>query len=63
MFELKIKGYNTLDCHTIFSLFLAVTIRVVNQPYVKVVITRMYCIFNVTSKKVINTNDLEQLHK
>jgi hypothetical protein len=45
------------------SLLLAITIRVVNQPYVKMVVTQMSQFFNDISKKVINTNDLEMLRK
>jgi hypothetical protein len=62
MSDLKMIGYNTHDCHMMLSLFLTIAIRVVNQPYVKMVITRM-CHFNGISKKVIDTGDLEQLCK
>jgi hypothetical protein len=63
MSELKMTGYNTHDCHTMLSLFLAITIRIVNQPYVKMVITRMHHFFNGIFKKVIDTDDLEHLCK
>jgi hypothetical protein len=33
MLELKVSGYNTHDCLTILSLFLAIAIRAVNHPY------------------------------
>jgi ascorbate-specific PTS system EIIC-type component UlaA len=59
MSELKMDGYNTHDCHTMLSLFLTITIMVVNQPYVKMVITRMCHFFNGISQKVIDTDDLE----
>jgi hypothetical protein len=39
--ELKVSGYNTNDCLTILSLVLAIAIRAVNHPYLKMVITRM----------------------
>jgi hypothetical protein len=61
--ELKMTGYNTLDCHMMFSLFLAIAIRVVNQPCVKMLITQMCHFFSGISKKVIDTDDLEQLCK
>jgi hypothetical protein len=35
--KLKMSGYNTHDFHTILSLFLAITIRAINHPYVLVV--------------------------
>jgi hypothetical protein len=41
MSELKMSGYNTHDCHIMLSLFLAIAIRVVNHPFLKMVITRM----------------------
>jgi hypothetical protein len=41
MSKLKVSGYNTHDCHTILSLFLAIAIRAVIHPYLKMVITRM----------------------
>ena len=63
MSDLKMTGYNTHDCHTMLSLFLAIAIRVVNQPYVKMVVTRMCHFFNGISKKVIDTDDLEMLRK
>jgi hypothetical protein len=40
--QLKMSGYNTHDCHTMLSLFLAIAIRAVNHPYLKVVITCMW---------------------
>jgi hypothetical protein len=42
MSELKMTSYNTHDCHMMLSFFLAITIRVVNQSYVQMVITRIY---------------------
>jgi hypothetical protein len=36
MSELKMSGYNTHDCHTMLSLFLAIAIRVVNHLYLKI---------------------------
>jgi hypothetical protein len=39
MSKLKMSVYNTHDCHTMLSLFLAIAIRVVNHPYLKMVIT------------------------
>jgi hypothetical protein len=41
MSELKVSGYNTHDCLTMLSLFLALAIKAVNHPYLKMVITRM----------------------
>jgi hypothetical protein len=57
MSDLKLTGYKTHDCHTMLP------IRFVNQPYVKMVITRMCHVFNGISKKVIDTDDLEMLCK
>jgi hypothetical protein len=37
MSELKMSGYNTHDCHTMLSLFLANAIRAINHPYLKMV--------------------------
>jgi hypothetical protein len=63
MSELKMSGYNTHDCHTILSLFLAIAIRVVNHPYLKMVITRMCHFFNDISKKVIEFSELDEIRK
>jgi hypothetical protein len=63
MLELKMSGYNTHDCHTILSLFLAIAIRAVNHPYLKMVITHMCHFFNAISKKVINFSELDEIHK
>jgi hypothetical protein len=62
MLEPKMNDYNTHDCHTML-LFLAIAIRAINHPYVKMVITRMCHFFNVRSKKVINVSELDELHK
>jgi hypothetical protein len=61
--ELKVSGYNTHDCHTILSLFLAIAIKAVNHPYLKMVITRMCYFFNVISKKVIDVIELDEIRK
>jgi hypothetical protein len=63
MSKLRMSGYNTHDCQTMFSLFLAIAIRVVNHPYLKVVITHMWHFFNAISKKVIDISELDELHK
>jgi hypothetical protein len=63
MSELRMSGYNTHDCHTILSLFLAIPIRAINHPYVKMVITRMRHFFNAISKKVIDHIELDELRK
>jgi hypothetical protein len=63
MSELKMSGYNTHDCHTMLSLFLAIAIRVVNHPYLKMVITHMCYFFNAISKKVIGITELDELRK
>jgi hypothetical protein len=63
MSELKVSGYNTHDCHTILSLFLAIAIRAVNHPYLKMVIIRMRHFFNAISKKVINVVELDEICK
>jgi hypothetical protein len=57
------SGYNTHDCHTMLSLFLAIEIRAINHPYVKMMITRMCHFFNAISKKAINVIELDDLHK
>jgi hypothetical protein len=63
MSELKMSAYNTHDCHTMLSLFLAIAIRAVNHPYLKMVITRMYHFFNAISKKVVDVSELDELRK
>jgi hypothetical protein len=63
MSELKMSGYNTHDCHTMFLLFLAIAISAVNHPYLKMVITRMCHFFNAISKKVINFSELDEICK
>jgi hypothetical protein len=63
MSELKMSGYNTHDCHIMLSLFLAIAIRAVNHPYLKMVITLMCHFFNAISKKVIDVSELDELHK
>jgi hypothetical protein len=63
MSELKMSGYNSHDCHTMLSLFLAIAIRVVNHPYLKMVITHSCHFFNVISKKVIDVSALDELRK
>jgi hypothetical protein len=63
MSKIKMSGYNTHDCHTILSLFLATTIRAINHPYLKMVITHMCHFFNAISKKVIDASELDELRK
>jgi hypothetical protein len=63
MSELKMGGYNTHDCHTMLLLFLAIAIRAVNHPYLKMVITRMCHLFNAIPKEVIDVSELDELHK
>jgi hypothetical protein len=63
MSELKMSCYNTHDCHTMLSLFLAIAIRAINNPYVKMVITHMCHFFNAISKKVINVIELDEIRK
>jgi hypothetical protein len=63
MSELKVSDYNTHDCHTMLSLFLAIAIRAVNHPYLKMVITRMCHFFNAISKKVIDIVKLDEIRK
>jgi hypothetical protein len=61
--ELKMSGYNTHDCHTMLSLFLAIAIRAINHPYVKMVIRCICHFFNAISKKVIDVTELDALRK
>jgi hypothetical protein len=63
MSELKMSGYNTHNCHTMLSLFLAIAIRAVNHTYLKMVITHMCHFFNAISKKVIDVSELDELRK
>jgi hypothetical protein len=63
MSELKVCGYNTYDCLTMLSLFLAIAIRAINHPYLKMVITCMYHFFNAISKKVIDVVELDETRK
>jgi hypothetical protein len=44
-------------------LFLAIAIRGVNHPYLKMVITHMHHFFNVILKKVIDVVELDEIHK
>jgi hypothetical protein len=57
------SGYNTHDCHTMLSLFLAIAIRAVNHPYLKMVITRMCHFLNAISKKEIHFSELDEIRK
>jgi hypothetical protein len=63
MSELKVSSYNTHNCHTMLPLFLAIAIRAVNHPFLKMVITRMCHFFNSISKKVINIFKLDKIRK
>jgi hypothetical protein len=63
MLELKVSGNNTHDCHTMLSLFLAIATRVVNNPYLKMVITRLCHFFNAISKKIIDVVELDEISK
>jgi hypothetical protein len=63
MSELKVSGYNTHDCHTMLSVFLAIAIRAVNHPNLKMIITRMCHFFNAISKKVTNIVELDEICK
>jgi hypothetical protein len=63
MLELKVSDYNTHDCHTILSLFLAIAIGAVNHLYLKMLITRMCHFFNALSKKVIDVVELDEIRK
>jgi hypothetical protein len=63
MSELKMSGYNSHDCHTMLSLFLAIAIRAVNHPYFMMVITHMCHFFNAISKRVIYFSELNEIHK
>jgi hypothetical protein len=45
------------------SLFLAITIRAVNHPYLKMVITHMCHFFNAISKKIIDVVELDEIRK
>jgi hypothetical protein len=63
MSKQKVSGYNTHDYLTMLSLFLAIAIKTVNHPYLKMVITRMCHFFNVISKKVIDVVELDEIRK
>jgi hypothetical protein len=63
MSELEVSGYNTHDCHIMLSLFLAIAIRAVNHPYLKMVVTRLCHFFNAISKKVIDIVKLDEIRK
>jgi hypothetical protein len=63
MSDLKLSGYNTHDCHTMLSLSLAIAIRAVNHPYLKMVITCMCHFFNAISKKVIDFSELDEIRR
>jgi hypothetical protein len=63
MLELKMSGYNTDDWHTMLSLFLAIAIRAVNHPYLKMVITCMCHFCNAILEKVIDVSELDELRK
>jgi hypothetical protein len=61
--ELNVSGYNIHDCLTMLSLFLAIAIRAVNHPYLKMLITCMFYFFNAISKKVIDIVELDEIRK
>jgi hypothetical protein len=63
MSELKVSDYSTHDYHTMLSFFLAIAIRAVNHPYLKMVITHMCHFFNAISKKVIKVFELDEIRK
>jgi hypothetical protein len=63
MSKLKVSGYNTHNFHTMLSLFLAITIRAVNHPYLKMVITRMCHFFNAILKKEIDIVEFDEIRK
>jgi hypothetical protein len=63
MSKLKMSGYNTHDCHTMSLLFLAIAMRAINHPYLKMVITRICHFFNAISKKVIDFSELDEICK
>jgi hypothetical protein len=63
MSEMKVSVYNTHDCLIILSLFLTIAIRVVNHPYLKIMITRMCHFFNAISKKIIDVVELDEIRK
>jgi hypothetical protein len=63
MSELKVSVYNTHDCLTMLSLFLAIVIRAINHSYLKMAITRMCHFINVISKKVIEVVELDDISK
>jgi hypothetical protein len=58
-----VSGYNTHDCLTMLSLFLAIAIITVNHPHLKMVITRMCHFFNAMSKKIIDVVELDEIRK
>jgi hypothetical protein len=63
MSKQKMSGYNTHDCHTMLSFFLANAIGAVNHPYFKMVITHMFHFFNAISKKIIDFSEWDDIHK
>jgi hypothetical protein len=63
MSEPKMSGYNTHDCHKMLLLFLAIAIRAINHPYLKMVITCTCHFFNAISTKVIDVSELDELRK
>jgi hypothetical protein len=63
MSDLTMSDYNTHDYHTVLSLFLSITIKAINHPYVKMVITRMCHFLNAISEMVMDVIELDELHK
>ena len=57
------SDYSTHDCHTMLSLFLATTIRAINHPYVKMVITHMCHLFNAICNKLVDIIEFDELCK
>ena len=55
------SGYNTHDCHSMLSVFLAIAIRAVKPEYIKLVVTRLCYFFNAVGKKVISLDELNDL--
>ena len=61
MSDLRLTGYNSHDCLTMLTLFLAIAIRAIKHPYVKMAITRMCHFWNGITKKAIDPAELDNL--
>jgi hypothetical protein len=59
--NLSMSGYNSLDCHMMMMVFLAIAIRAIKPMCIKVLITCLCYFFNTVSQKVTGCKELDDL--